>query len=266
MNKSELKNIIKECVREILSEGVVSEFSNDRKRSYPSSESRVFDIIANAVEKNGKQVQHPDPSKLDTVGYVFKNLMLLVKKDGSSKTIQVDNLFATKDENGQVDYVSGTPSDLKKIAKDNIQELKEINGTPEYSHENYGMLEAEGVDSELMRYTVSYKLYKNGAAIRNRKNVEVYGPDFGTAELDKKKFLEDKVYSLEIASAESMKGKNKEIEPIVKPTVSDGELKIVGLVVTSMQQTPKPAKMGPAFDAETVKKLSAPMAPGSTVD
>lgn len=261
MKKSELKYLIKECVKELMSEVVPG-----RNRQYPSSELNVFNAICSTIVKKEnfkRKKQSPDFQKTFDV-YGLNDVFVIVDEKNDTKMIMSRELIVQKDKDDQLKYQHGDVNDLKSIIKNVI---KEINGTPEYSHENYGMLESEGLDSELMKYTVSYKLYKNGSAIRDRKNVEVYGPDFGTSEMDKKKFLEDKVYSYEIASIESMKGKNKEIEPIsgVRPTDS-GDLKIVGLVVTSAQQTPQPADKSQAFDAQTIKKLSAPLPPGSRVD
>lgn len=265
MKITEFKSLVKECVKEIIQEKKVNEIYPDRRRVYPSSESRIFDSIVSTIRKpeNEEKLEH-DRYKI----YKLKDVYLT--EDSKKIIIFNKDVLANKTKSDNtIKYKNGDVNDLKNILK-HISDVNEINGTPEFSHENYGMLESEENEEGDFKYSVSYKLYNDkNQLIRIRNGVEIFGPDFGEHKEEEKKYLENKAFQLEMDLRKESNKRNKDIPSITgKPLEKTGDVKIVGLMVKkkSDKDPYKDIRKSTGFDADTVKKLSAPMAPGSRVD
>ena len=108
--------------------------------------------------------------------------------------------------------------------------VSEINGTPEFSHENYAMLEAEIKNDEVIEYDVSYKVYnKVNKLIKDAKNVKVSGPDFIDDVDSERQYLDDRLTALEI-ELEKKKGN------------PDKNIKVIGVIINSRKNKQNPAQ------------------------
>lgn len=266
MKIQDFKKFVVECVREVIQECKIEEGNIHREKKYNTAESNVFDRIFSVIAK---------PENLSTkhskyTAYFFKNAYAI---DGDiSLSIASPKVIVRKmKQDGEFVFKKGNISDLSDLLK-SLVSVDEINGTPEYPHENYGMLESDtsGESSGEFKYTVSYKLYNDkNQLIRNRDGVEIYGPDFGDHKEEERKFLEDRCFTMETEMRRKANERNTEISPISgKVFKYEGDVKIVGLIVKKKTEKDpyKKTREMPAFDADTVKHLSRPLPPGSSVD
>ncbi len=269
-NREKIKEVIRECIKEIISEDSVDEISSTRKREYPSAESNVFNAITKRIvspDNFKKSQKSPDQKELKI--YENDSVIVIVNETDDSHTLMSKDLIADKSEDGTLKYKRGSKGELKTLAQKVFSHsVNEINGTPEYSHENYGMLESTSSDNNV-KYNVSYKLYDDmNRLIRVRKDVEIMGPDFSGRDEERKKYLEDKCLAMETAIRNQANKKNQEIQPITGNKVKNtGDVKIVGLIVNNVSAAPvaSPKKSG-EFDKETMDYLSRELKPGERVD